>query len=182
MRFFALDTNIENIKQRYMAQGEKEIMTVYYHGMSFFFAVIRQTIFTVIIFAIGLAGGIAGIPLGGLIGVLFFIWFFFVFNSILKAYLDWNHDFIFITTDKIVLYDQTSVFHHMVTPINMENFASVSSSTQFFNVFNFGALELNLKEGAGERIVLKYIPHAGHVAAQISQCVTTYQRRNPVAS
>ena len=96
----------------------------------------------------------------------------------LRAFIDWQYDFIYVTTDRIVLIDQTTFIKQRIMPIHHENIASVSSETQFWNVFPFGRIVVRLKEGeGGEKIMLQYIPDAADVAARISEVVTRYQRR-----
>ncbi len=73
--------------------------------------------------------------------------------------------------------DQTSIFRHEITPLNLESVGGVSTGTQFWNIFPFGTLTVHLKEGFGnERITKRYVPHAEEVAAKISEVVTKYQR------
>jgi len=177
MRIFALETDVRKIKKEFLSPGEQEILMTYYHGLSCFFASIRQIIITMLLVTIGIAAAFWGAPVGWTIGILFVFWFFFVFFSLLKAYIDWAYDFILVTTDKIIFVDQTSFFRHEITPLNLENVGGVSTGTQFWNIFPFGTVSLHLKEGlGGDRIVKKYVPHAQEVAAKISEAVTKYQR------
>lgn len=182
MRFLALNTDIDGIKRRFLSANEHEVLTAFRHGFFFFLQIILQIIIT-----IGLiAGGITihtwaflprNIPQWWIVGILALLWIFLAFPTILKAFLDWKFDFIFVTTDKVVLLDQSSIFHHRITPMNLENFASVTAASQFWNLFPFGSLHFQLKEGTGEDITMKYIPNADEVAAKISDTVTLYQRR-----
>jgi len=85
-----------------------------------------------------------------------------------------------ITTDKILLVDQTSIFKREIKPIHLENVGGVSTETQFWDLFRFGALCLHLKEGlGGQSITKKYVPYAQRVAGILSDVVTAYQRRQP---
>lgn len=178
MKFFALETDTDALKKRFLTEGEEEVTTVYYHGLSFAFAMIRQTLFTVIIAAIAIGAFISGVPPWGLLVTTFLVWFFFVFLNAFTAYVDWYYDFVIITTDKVVLVNQSSIFKQNIKPINLDNFASVSTDTQFFDIFDFGSVSLHLKEGTGADITLKYIPRAEEVTAILADCVTKYQRRN----
>lgn len=177
MRFFALDTDTEAMKKSFLTEGEREILQSYYHGMSFFLAIVREIIVTVVLAGVG-AGAIY-LDLKWIIvsGVLFVVWFLWVFVHLVKAYLDWRHDFLVVTTDKLFLVDQTSIFRQRVTPITLDNFASVAAESQFFNLFNFGKVIFNLKEGAGGEMVLGYVPKYKHVAAVLADAVTKFQRR-----
>jgi hypothetical protein len=101
MRIFALETDTEKLKKRFLSEGEQEVMMTYYHGLSFFFASLREMILTIILVAIGIAATVWGVPLGWTVGLLFLLWFVFVFFNLLRAYIDWTYDFILVTTDKI---------------------------------------------------------------------------------
>jgi hypothetical protein len=177
VRIFALETDTEKLKKRFLSQEEREIRTVFFHGFRFYLAVARLTFWTFVIAGLSVGLGLTGLPtLWGIVatGV---IWFIFVFLPLLRAYLDWRYDFLLITTDKVIVVDQSSIFHQKITPMNLENFASVSAETQFWNLFPFGMLNFNLKEGTGSGVNLRYIPHAHDIASCVSDAITTFQRR-----
>lgn len=177
MHLLALNTDIEEVKRRFLSANEQEVLTTYRHGFFFFLSIVLQLILTIGLIATGMALNTWDIPSWWIFGFLTLLWVFLAFPTILKAFLDWKFDFIFVTTDKVVLVDQSSLFHHRITPMNLENFASVTAASQFWNIFPFGSLHLQLKEGIGEDITMKYIPNADEVAAKISDTVTQYQRR-----
>lgn len=182
MRFLALDTDIDGIKRRFLSVNEQEVLTVFRHGLFFFLSIFLHIVLTLILITIGVALYLFDIlpdtvSLWWIVGGLTLLWFLFAFPHILKAFLDWKFDFLFVTTDKVVLLEQSSLFHHHITPMHLENFASVTASSQFWNLFPFGTLHFQLKEGVGKDIQMKYIPYAHEVAAKISDTVTQYQRR-----
>lgn len=177
MRILALETDINKIKHRFLCEGENEVLTTRYHGASFLFASIREFLFTMLLFGIGIAAWYMSAPMGYTVAMLFVVWFIFVFVSLIKAYIDWCFDFIFVTTEKVILVDQTSIIRHKIKPINLENIGGVTAQTQFGDVFRFGIVEIHLKEGeGGETLILRYVPDAREVAAKISEVVTHYQR------
>lgn len=176
MRFLALETDINKIKEAYCHDGECEILFTRYHGLSFFFAILREIILTIVLFGVGIAGWYFAWPMGWLAWSLFLLWLIFVFYNVVKAYIDWLYDFIFVTTDKIILVDQSSFFHREIHPIHLENVGSVSTETQLWGLFPFGKLIIHLKEGLGDNLVLKFVPHAGKVSSKMSDVVTRYQR------
>ncbi len=177
MRILALETDPEKIKQQCLSKGEEVVLMTYYHGMSFFFASLREIFVTVFMFIIGLGLWYVGAPMLWVSVVLFFIWFFFIFFNILKAWIDWQYDFILVTSDKLVLVDQTSIIRQKINPIHLENIGSIASETQFWNLFGFGKIIINLKEGeGGQHITLKFVPHVEQIASKISGTVTYYQR------
>jgi hypothetical protein len=117
------------------------------------------------------------------VGILSLLWFVFVFFNLIKAYIDWAYDFILITTDKVILLDQTSFFKREIKPIHIENIGGVSTETQFWDIFPFGTLCIHLKEGMGGQNITKYyVPRARKVAGILSDVVTKYQRKQPMSS
>lgn len=179
MHFLALETDISKIKQAYCHEGECEVLFTRYHGLSFFFAILREIILTAVFFAVGVYGWMSDWPMEWLAGILFLCWFLFVLFNVVKAYIDWSYDFIYVTTDKIILVDQTSIFKREIKPLHMENVGSVSTETQMWGLFPFGKLRLHLKEGlGGDDLTLKYVPYANKVASQISAVITRYQREH----
>jgi len=179
MRFLALETNIDKIKSAYCHDGECEVLFTRYHGLSFFFAILREIIITITFFTLGIIGWIYNWPMGWLAWVLFLLWFVLVVFNVAKAYIDWMYDFIFVTTDKIILVDQTSVFRREIHPIHLENIGSISTETQLWGLFPLGKLQIRLKEGlGGDDLTLKFVPYAGKVASKISDVVTRYQREH----
>lgn len=177
MRILALETDAEKIKQQCLSEGEEIVLMTYYHALSFLFASLREILVTIAIFSFGIGLSYYGAPIFWVIGVLFVSWFFFVFFNLVKAWIDWRYDFILVTTDKLVLVDQTSFIRQKINPIHLENIGSISSETQYWNMFGFGKIVVNLKEGeGGQAIVLTFVPNASQVAANISKTVTYYQR------
>lgn len=178
MRIFALETDIEKIKERFCHKGECIVLMTYYHGLSFFFAILREICISFILISVGIVGVIFKWPLVWMVPILLVLWLMFVFFNVVKAYIDWTYDFIIITTDKIILVDQTSIIKQQVTPLHIENIGAISMFTQYWNIFPFGGIAIHLKEGrGGEDITLKYVPRAQEVASIMSDVVTQYQRR-----
>ena len=177
MRLLALETNVEKIKDRFLCEGEDVLIMTRYHALSFFFSSLREMITTIVLFGIGIAAWYFNAPMGITVLILFVVWLFVVFFSFMKALIDWRFDFIMVTTDRVILMDQTSIIRRKVNPINIENIGSVSAETQYWGVFPFGIVQINLKEGqGGKSIVLRYVPNAPIVASKIGEVVTTYQR------
>lgn len=178
MQIFALETDLERVKQRFLAHGEEEIFTVMPHLFSFLINIVWELLLTAFLLTITLYSYNAGIVSGPVAATFFGIaWFSFVFFSLIAAYIDWKYDFLFLTTDKLIIVDQMSLFRKSITPINLENLGDVVAQTQWLNLFNFGIIHFALREGNGPEIILKYIPHADQLVARISQQLTLYQRR-----
>ena len=177
VRIFALETDITKVKKRYLSEGEREILTVHYHWMRFFYTAVRQLCIAAAVVVFGVLLARNGLPGGVATAIAVGIGFFAVVPRLVRSYLDWKYDFLVLTTDKVVIVDQSSIIRQRATPMNLENFASASSETQMLNLFPFGMLRLNLKEGTGENLCLMYVPDAENVAARIAEAVTYFQRR-----
>lgn len=178
MRIFALETNLQKVKQRFLTSGESEIFTVHPHVMSFLMHIMWEVFLTLVLFtgnAYLYQQGI--ISIGMAVGIFTVGWFLFVFFGLIEAYIDWKYDFIFLTTDKLIIVDQMSLFRKSITPINLENLGDVVTLTQWLNLFDFGIIKFSLKEGSGPEIKLKYMPNADRIVAKIAQQITLYQRR-----
>lgn len=177
MHIFALETDIGKIKRQFLSPDEQELFTVFHHPLEFYLALLRHLFMMAILVALGIFLFEVGLPAPIVFGVLAFVVLLLVPMPLLRSYIDWRYDFLLVTTDKVVFVDQSSLFHRKVTPMNLENFASASAETQFLNLFPFGVLVFNLKEGTGDVVRLRYIPNAADVAARISDVVTQFQRR-----
>ncbi len=179
MRIFALETDLEKIKKRFCQDGECVLHTTPFHTLSFLFASLRDIFLTIVFFFGGWAGIAFGLPVLWTVGGLSVAWFILVFFSFLKAYIDWLYDCIIITTDQVILVDQTSVFKHEIRPMHVDNIGAITTTTQFWNMFPFGIIKIHLKEGlGGDTIILKYVPRAEEVAVIITGVVKDYQRRH----
>ncbi len=178
MKIFALETNIDRVKEHFLAPGENEIFLARPHVLLFIFRSIPKIILTAIILFVGFYAVQIGLFTTQIsILFLFILWFFFVFYGWVEAFIDWRYDFIFLTTDKLIIVDQMSLFRKSITPISIENLGDVQSHTQWLNLFNFGIIRFALKEGQGPEIVLSFMPNADRLVAKISEQTTLYQRR-----
>jgi hypothetical protein len=178
MRIFALETDTQKIKERYLTSGEHEIFTAHPHVMSFLWHIAWE-VFVTLILVLGCAYllELGVLEPAMMIGIFVAAWFFLVFFGLVEAYIDWKYDFIFLTTDKLIIVDQMSLFRKSTTPINLENLGDVVAQTQWLNLFNFGIIHFALKEGSGPEIKLSFMPNADRLVAKIAEQITLYQRR-----
>lgn len=176
MRIFALETDREKLKRRFLSADEFEILTVRYHPFLFLFRFAVQLVATAGFVAVWAGGAYIGLPAFWLGVMLFLLWFVTSFKSIFQAFIDWRFDFFFVTVDKVVLVNQTTIIRQEVRQMHLENFASVSAKTQFLNVFPFGMVCFDLKEGTGVKMCIRYVPDAENVAAIVSDAVEGFQR------
>lgn len=178
MKILALETNFGRIKGRFMSPDEREIMTAHFHWFKFFGAFLWVGFFTLLLIGLGIWMPMQfELPAFSVEMTAMLLWLFIVFPKLLRSYIDWKYDFIVITTDKVVIVDQSSIFRQKITPINLENVSGVSTETQFWNLFHFGTLHLDLNESAGAENTLLFIKHAHDVAAAVTGALTNFQRR-----
>jgi hypothetical protein len=177
MQIFALETDIEKLKKRFLSAEEVEVKTVRYHWFPFLLSALKGLLVTLIIIAVAVGADMLSLQLLWTVIIAAAVWIVFVFFPVMRAFIDWRYDCVIITSDKIIIIDQSSVFRQKVTPINLESFANASAETQFLNIFSFGKLNLDLKEGSAGMLSLPFIPDAQGVASTISDTITQFQRR-----
>ena len=181
MRIFALQTDRQKIIRRFCHdhEGESVVHFTHYHGLSFLFRTLKDVFYTIVLITLGVVAVLLNLHMGWTLGILGLVWFFFVFSNLLKIYIDWRYDFIVVTTDKVILVDQTLFFKQQIMPIHIENIGGISTFTQFWDIFPFGGMFIHLKEGLGGKdVIIKYVPNAQVMAGKISDVVTRYQRHN----
>jgi hypothetical protein len=177
MRIFALETNTDKLKEQFLSPDEREVVSAHYHAMRFFGTFFWTFILTVLLVSVVIWLFMMNIEPYLSTGVAVLLWVFLVFPKLFRAFIDWKFDFVMITTDKVVIVDQSSIFKRRVTPVNLETLASIAAETQWANMFHFGILHLDLLEGAGVEYNLRFIKHAQEVASKIAGALTNFQRR-----
>jgi hypothetical protein len=180
MRIFALETDLKKLEEKFLSPGEQHIITAFHHWIIFAVALIKYILITAIIVAIAVTVDIAtGAPWDWTALTAFVFWLILVPFQLLKRYIDWRYDFIFVTTTRVITVDQSSIFKQSIKQFNLENFASITSHTQFWNIFPFGKIVFELKEGHGRGMTYKYIPDAQTVADAISDTVALFVDEKP---
>lgn len=182
MKIFALETDIRKVQESFISANESMVLLLGFHGFLFFIRLLRALVLTVPFALIVVGAAYLEFPLLWIAVGVAVLWFVIVFLPLFTAWLDWRFDFLLVTTEKIVYVNQSSIFHVEVRQMNLDNVASVHSSTQFWNIFPFGVLCFDLKEGIGQRFCLGYIPHAHRAATIISDTLTLFQKRKSVGA
>lgn len=178
MQIFALETNIGRVKEHFLAHGETEIFTAHPHVISFLWHIVWEFFVTILlIVACSYGYSIGVLSLTAALVIFAVAWVIFVLFGLVEAYIDWKYDFIFLTTDKLIIVDQMSLFRKSITPISLENLGDVAAETQWLNLFRFGIIRFALKEGQGPEVILRFMPRADRLVGQISEQITLYQRR-----
>lgn len=178
MRIFALETDRQKLVNALVSNDEKLIMAIGFHWLRFFVHLLLSILFTglLIAFCWLLLG--FGAPQSFVLFAGAITWAVTIGWPLFKKFIDWRYDLIVITNGKIVIVDQSTIVKQYIRQMNIENIASVESVTQFWNVFPFGKVRFNLKEGVGEVIALGYIPESARVANIVSQVIINFEREH----
>ncbi len=177
MRIFALETDMKKLTQSFLSKDEQLIACARFHGFLFFLRSIIMVFKTIVLIALAIGAVYLGIPLVTLTIAVTVTWIIFVGFSWLRAFIDWQFDELVISSEKLVIVNQSSLFRQEIRQMNLENLASVRARTQYWGLFPFGELYFDLKEGTGAGIKLGYIPSAQQVASLISDVLVQFQRR-----
>jgi len=177
MKIFALETDTDRMAKNYLSADETIILAVRFHGFLFLLRIIRSFLLSLLLIGIGIGIWYIGAPVYLILIAVLVTWIPTVFYPLLTSYIDWKYDILLITTEKLVVINQSSLFHTNVRQMNLDNLASVNASTQCWNMVPFGMICFDLKEGIGQRFCLRYIPEADKVASIISNAVVLFQRR-----
>ncbi len=184
MQIFALETNLQKVKQPFLAPGEREIFMARPHWVSFFIRAFRLLVLSAILGALVVAGyfvGLYSIPVA--VGIATALWIFFVFFRLFDAFINWRFDFLLLTSDELIIVDQTSIFRKSIRSVNLESIGDVVAETQWLNLFAFGIIRLTLKEDhTAPPVVLKFMPDAASLVSKIAEYTTIHQREEPIPS
>ena len=176
MQLFALQTDIDRLKARFLVAGEQEIFTVRRHIISFFLHLLRPLIATIVLVAIAIVLFVWGILTMWPAVVLLIVWLVTAARWIFDAFINWRYDILFLTTNKLVIVDQESIVRNAVNSMNLEEISSVVAETQWLNLFSFGRLRITPRRAEGEvALMINFIPHpdvlAGSIMGQIASVV-----------
>ena len=177
MKIFALETDTEKLNRSFLSPGESIVLQARFHGFLFAMRGLIAFFFTMIILAVGIGANMIAIPASLSLTVLGVFWLIFVLRPLIRGFIDWQYDELVVTTEKIIIVNQSSLFRQEIEQMNLENLASVTAQTQYLGLFPFGKIHFDLKEGIGAQIRLRYIPGAQRVCSTISDCLVQYQRR-----
>jgi hypothetical protein len=178
MRILALETNRETLVKSLIGPNEKLIVAMGYHWFRFSLYAVVGLFMTGVLIALSWILILAGAPVGMVIIVAFVAWIAGVGWQLFKRFIDWQYDLIIVTTGKVVIVDQSSIVRQHIRQMNIENIASVESTTQFWNLFPFGKVCFNLKEGVGEVLCLSYIPESRRIASIVSQVIINFEQEH----
>ena len=182
MRILALQTDVGEIKKKFLVEGEEEFVTTSHHPCIFFITLAGTTILAIIFTGL-LALGFdfvadASLRLGMVaifgVGILYCCYH----NSM--AYINWRFNFLIVTAEKIIIVDQHSLIRQRVTPIHLDNIASTRFELQFFGILRCGIVYIRLREGIGgdtREIAQSYIPKPDVVTGAIEKAMALEKKR-----
>ncbi len=176
MRIFALETNRERLVQHVTSPGAKVLLCVCYHWVLFAVRfIVSMIVLALLIGADLLISEFIDLPILWVQAVFALPILLFVVIPIINAFIDWQFDCLILTSDELIVIDQTSIVKVKIRQMDLDNVASVAFESQFWNLLGFGKLVFELKEGTGKSLVLPYIPHADRVSSMISNAVSAHQ-------
>lgn len=175
MQIFALETNVDRLKAKLFSAGEREIFTVRRHVVLFVLRSVWYIVLTILLASVTAYIIVAGFldPLI-LVPASLLLWLVFVLVGWVRAYIDWQYDFIFLTNEKLVIVDQTTIIRRTITSLSLDSIAQVNSHSQWLNIFGFGMLEIAQREGQTENFKLPYLPDPDRLVTLISDQISSF--------
>lgn len=176
MKILALETNEKKMISSLLQPGERLIESTGFHPCVFWFHVIDDFFQTFVIGVLAwLTIYVGGAPVivGSILAFSAFAWL--VIPDFSQALIDWLFDEIIITDKRVIYVNQGNIFQRSIKEMDLENVASVTFKTQYLNLFPFGILHFDLKEGVGRSLEFKYIPNPQRVCGWVSNAVMCRQ-------
>ena len=177
MKILALETDLDKLNRSFLSPGEEIVLAVRFHSFVFVLRTLGSLLMTIVLVGAGTAAISADMPSGVIVPILAIAWAAVPGRALLRALIDWQFDELVVTTDKIIVVDQSSLFRQEIQQMNLENLASVKAITQYWGLLPFGRLHFDLKEGTGKAVKLGYIPRTQRVCSLICDVMVKFQRR-----
>ncbi len=176
MKIFALETNERKLIDGFLSANETVIARVKFSAFLFVIHSLKALLYTLILSAITYGLSYSQLPIATYGVPILLLWLVTIFRPWFRAFVDWKFDLVLLTNEEIVIVNQSSIFRVHKQQVNLENITGVASKSQYANLFPFGILTIDRKEGK-EPIILRFIPHADRVASLVSGTIVGYQRR-----
>ncbi len=171
MRILALETNVEVLKKKYLAEGEQAVFVTHRHIFAFFIHLIWQALFSFLMLLVFLFLAVQGLWGALAVTISFWVWFVFSLYCLFTAYVAWKCNFLIVTTQKVVLVHQQSLFHQQINPVPFTSISNTRVESQLFGFFHCGTLHLitRVTELGGQVTELAFplLPKPEDVAAVI---------------
>jgi hypothetical protein len=171
MKILALETSIEELKQKFLVEGEKAVHVTHKHFLAFSRVIFWPTVAAIVFLSIFLLAATQGWW-----DSLFFIIFFFVGLIIyvfffIAGYVQWKYNFVIVTTQKVILVEQRSLFYHQIHPLHFETIRNVRVESQYGGFFQCGILHISLavpeRGGTSIELPIPYLSKPENIAAVI---------------
>lgn len=181
MKFLALQTDIDALRRQFIAEGEHEILTVARHPITFIVAFIVDTIlYATAAFLIATSAAFITDTAGRTtVTVLFSICTLVYLYELLKAYIGWRHNYLIVTSEKIITIEHRSFLHQKVNSIHFNIIVRSHFDSQYFGILRCGTVKINLDEklaGSARVITLRSIPAADTVVSAIENAMALHQQ------
>lgn len=183
MRFFALETDLNVLKRKFLVEGEEAALVTHRHYLAFLVHAFWPVVGGVVV-AAGLMGATA-------VGLLTFDWYilslaaFFAVEAMLlfHAWSQWKYNFLIVTTQKVVIVEQRT-FHQHIHPLPFSSVSNTRVESQFAGIFRCGVLYINTtvpeRGGQYQELPIPYMPKPENIAAVIENgLVLTKQPPKP---
>lgn len=175
MRIFALETNANVIKRRFIVEGEDELVTTAHHWVVFFAHSLLSYIVMAVLAAIGYAVMLSGVLPPDIALWLLVLWYVILFFITVNAFIQWKCNLLIVTTHKIIEVHQRSFFYAKITPTSLDNISSAHSESQFWGLFRVGKVYISLKQrlqGSSQEIVMNYMPAPSEIVSIIENALS----------
>lgn len=180
MRILALETDVEELKRKFLVEGEKAALVTHRHFLVFIVRMFWPVLISLIVIPSLLFGVTDGLYSPDIATVVFLLWLVIFLYLLSSARIAWKYNFLIVTTQKIVIVEQKSVFYQQINPLHFDNIANTRTETQFGGIFRCGIVYVNVKIaerlGTQQELANPYIPEPDNVAAVIENGVTLHQK------
>lgn len=183
MRFFALETNIEVLKKKFLVEGEEAALATHRHFVAFLIHA-----FWPVIGGVAVSAGLMAATAAGLLSIEWYVLLlaaFFAIEAMLLfgAWSQWKYNFIIVTTQKVVIIEQQTFYQH-IHPLPFNSISNTRVESQFFGIFRCGVLHINTtvpeRGGQYQELPCPYMPKPENIAAVIENgLVLTKQPPKP---
>ncbi len=180
MRFLALETNVEKLKKKFLVENEEAVHVTHKHFLIFLIRAFFPTVIAAILFATIMFGASQGLfdpeILFWTLVALGLVYAYFLS----AAHVAWKYNFVIVTTQKVVIVEQQSMFFQKINPVHFTNINNTGAQSQFAGLFRCGILSLDLKIGEqGGRhveVAMDYVPRPEDIAATIEHGIVMSEK------
>lgn len=181
MRFLALEANIRKLKQRFIVEGEEELLATTRHAFAFILPLLWIVPAAGLAIALWVQGMRMGFDFVVITGVLYAALAFLLAMAI-HAFIEWRYNFVVVTTEKVVVVDHRFVFSQVIRPIPLDTIATTDTGSQYLGLGNCGYVNLHLSEvlqGTNKEIRLDRLPKPDVIAGIIENARVLKSQRSP---